>query len=146
MTKFEEIVGEMAKATGLPLELDEKDSVSVEADGLVVTVQYRREKDDVALFAPVAEDADDATCRAALGLALHGKGTSGNWLGLFEGAIVMSAFTPLEGLTAETLGERLLAFTDAAAAVRAELGSSGGADAAEPQKQEDLGNFSAIRV
>lgn len=121
MTKFETIVKEMAEATGLPLELDEKDSVSVEADGVVVTVQYRRDHDDVALFAAVAEDADDATCRAALGLALHGKGTRGNFIGLFDGSIVLSSFAPLEGMTAETLGEHLLAFTDAAAAVRAEL-------------------------
>ena len=140
MTPFESLIGGFSKETGLPLEVDAGGFCSLETDGLVVTLQYRRERGDVAIFAPVSEPGDDLppeTLRAALLLACNGEGTRGNVLGLFDGALLLSAFVPFEGLTADTLGDRVLAFADAALAVRDALGApaaeqaAGGASSAE---------------
>lgn len=140
MTPFESLIGEFSKETGLPLEADAGESCSLETDGLVVTLQYRRERGDVAIFAPVSEpgaDLPSETFRTALTLACNGEGTRGNFLGLFGDALILSAFVPFEGLTAATLGDRVLAFADAALAVRAALAApaaeqaAGGASSAE---------------
>ena len=140
MTPFESLIGEFSKETGLPLEADAGESCSLETDGLVVTLQYRRERGDVAIFAPVSEpgaDLPSETFRTALMLACNGEGTRGNFLGLFGDALILSAFVPFEGLTAATLGDRVLAFADAALAVRAALAApaaeqaAGGASSAE---------------
>ena len=140
MTPFESLIGEFSKETGLPLEADAGESCSLETDGLVVTLQYRRERGDVAIFAPVSEpgaDLPSETFRTALTLACNGEGTRGNFLGLFGDALILSAFVPFEGLTAATLGDRVLAFADAALAVRDALAApaaeqaAGGASSAE---------------
>ena len=140
MTPFESLIAEFAKKTGLPLEADAQESCSLETEDLVITLQYRRERDDVAIFAPVSEpgaDLPSETFRTALTLACNGEGTRGNFLGLFGDALILSAFVPFEGLTAATLGDRVLAFADAALAVRAALAApaaeqaAGGASSAE---------------
>ena len=140
MTPFESLIGEFSKETGLSLQADAGESCSLETDGLVVTLQYRRERGDVAIFAPVSEpgaDLPSETFRTALTLACNGEGTRGNFLGLFGDALILSAFVPFEGLTAATLGGRVLAFADAALAVRAALAApaaeqaAGGASSAE---------------
>ena len=66
----------------------------------------------------------DRTLRKALALACNGEGTRGNFLGLFDGTLLLSTFIPLEGLTAETLGGRILAFADTAHAVRDALAAA----------------------
>ena len=126
MTPFESLIAEFAKNTGLPLEADAQESCSLETEDLVITLQYRRERDDVVLFAPVSEPGEELppeTLRAALELACNGKGTRGNYLGLFlfAGTLLLSRFMPFDGLTADALGDRVLAFADAALAVRAAL-------------------------
>lgn len=124
MTPFESLIAEFAKNTGLPLEADAQESCSLETEDLVITLQYRRERDDVVLFAPVSEPGEELppeTLRAALELACNGKGTRGNYLGLFAGTLLLSGFVPFAGLTADALGDRVLAFSAAALAVRAAL-------------------------
>ena len=124
MTPFESLIAEFAKNTGLPLEADAQESCSLETEGLVITLQYRRARDDVVLFAPVSEPGEELspeTLRAALELACNGKGTRGNYLGLFAGTLLLSGFVPFAGLTADALGDRVLAFSAAALAVRAAL-------------------------
>ena len=124
MTPFESLIGGFSKETGLPLEVDGLESCSLETEGLVITLQYRRERDDVALFAPVSEPGEELppeTLRAALELACNGKSTRGNYLGLFAGTLLLSGFMPFDGLPADALGYRVLAFADAALAVRAAL-------------------------
>ena len=44
MTPFESLIAEFAGKTGLPLEADERDACSLETEGLVVTLQYLRER------------------------------------------------------------------------------------------------------
>ena len=117
---FAALIGEFARETGLGLEIDDKVSCSVITGETVVTIQYREETDDVALFSAVTapEDAmSPAVMRKALELACHGKGTHGNFLGLFGDAIVVSRFMPVEGLTSKALGATLVTFADAAAAI-----------------------------
>ena len=95
MTPFESLIAEFAKKTGLPLEADTQESCSLETEDLVITLQYRRERDDVVLFAPVSEPGEELppeTLRAALELACNGKGTRGNYLGLFAGTLLLSTF------------------------------------------------------
>ena len=145
MTPFESLISAFAKETGLPLEVDARESCSLETDGLVVTLQYRRERGDVAIFAPVSEpDADlpPETFRTALTLACNGKGTRGNFLGLFDDTLLLSAFVPFEGLTAAALGDRVLAFADAALAVRTALA----APTAEPASAPALGSGGFLSV
>jgi hypothetical protein len=135
MTPFESLVSQLAAATGLPLEVDARDSCSLETDGLVITLQYRRGRDDLVIFAPVTDpDAKLApeTLRSALALACHGEGTHGNFLGLFEGTLLLSAVLPLEGLDADALAARLLAFSDTALGVRATLAAPTAAPADAP--------------
>ena len=94
MTPFESLIAEFAKNTGLPLEADAQESCSLETEDLVITLQYRRERDDVVLFAPVSEPGEELppeTLRAALELACNGKGTRGNYLGLFAGTLLLRA-------------------------------------------------------
>lgn len=117
---FGALIGEFAHETGLGLEIDDKGSCSVITGETVVTIQYRGETDDVALFSAVTAPDDamsPAVMRKALELACHGQGTRGNFLGLFGDAIVVSRFMPMEGLTAKTLGATLVAFADAAAEI-----------------------------
>ncbi len=138
MTPFSTLISSLAASTNLPLEIDAQDACTLETDGLFVTLQYRRERDDVVLFAPVTEAGDELspeTLRTALTLACHGEGTKGNFLGLFDGTLILSTFAPLEGLTPESLGAKVLAFADAALDVRDALAApaheSGGDIAAE---------------
>ena len=150
MTPFESLIAEFAKKTGLPLEVDVLESCSLETEGLVITLQYCRERDDVALFAPVTEPGEDLPpekLRSALALACHGEGTRGNYLGLFEGTLLLSGFVPFDGLAADVLGERVLAFADAALAVRAALSAPAAAPASAPgptSSETFAGNFVSV--
>ena len=84
--------------------MDAQDSCSLETDGIIVTIQYRRERDDVVLFAPVTEpdtDLPPETLRTALSLACHGEGTYGNFLGLFDGALILSSLLAQVSMTTD---------------------------------------------
>ena len=142
MTPFESLIAEFAKNTGLPLEADAQESCSLETEDLVITLQYRRERDDVVLFAPVSEPGEELppeTLRAALELACNGKGTRGNYLGLFAGTLLLSRFISFDGLTADALGDRVLAFSDAALAVRAALAEPAAADSSPAPGPDSFG-------
>jgi len=151
MSPFESLIHDFAASTGLPLEIDAQDACTLETDGLFVTIQYRRDRDDVALFSSVSDPGaalPPETLRTALGLACNGAGTRGNFLGLFDGALLLSTFLPMEGLTAESLAPRILAFADAAVAVREALAAPAhAAEAAEPPPPPGLGSdLSTLRV
>ena len=149
MTPFESLIAEFAKNTGLPLEADAQESCSLETEDLVITLQYRRERGDVVLFAPVSEPGEELppeTLRAALELACNSKGTRGNYLGLFAGTLLLSRFMPFDGLTADALGESVLAFADAALAVRAALAEPAAADPSEPPPVSESRVDGGLRV
>ena len=48
MNQFESLIADFAKMTGLPLSPDERGGCAFETDGLVITIQYRAEVDDIA--------------------------------------------------------------------------------------------------
>ena len=149
MTPFETLVSELATATGLALQVDAQDSFALVTDGLVVTVQYRRESDDVALFAPLdsgEEDVSPAQMRKALELACHGKGTRGNFLGIFDGALVLSRFVPFEGLTLQKLGSLVIAFADAAIAVESALSEDEAGNGAKRSESPSQTGIDFLRV
>ena len=84
----------------------------------------------------------------ALELACHGKGTHGNFLGLFDDSLVLSRFVPFEGLTAEKLGNFILAFADAAIAVASALSLSIEEDGNNSKQAENSApsDFGFLRV
>ena len=129
MNTFESLVADFAKMTGLPLSPDERGGCALETDGLVITIQYRAEADDIVIFAPVTDpEAPERPTKAmlekALALAHDGTYTAGATLGLFDGELILSVHIPIQGLDAETLGAKLSAFADAAVSVRAEIAAA----------------------
>ncbi len=126
MNPFEALIEELKQVTGLPLEVSQENSCSLENDGLVITMQYRQSSDDLVLFSPILmpeenEELSPEVMKRALELAYNGDGTRGGFLGLFEGSLVLSVFLPLEDLDAGGLATRILAFTETAQGVLAEL-------------------------
>ena len=55
MNQFESLIADFAKMTGLPLSPDARGGCALQADGIFITLQYRAEAGDVAVFAPVAD-------------------------------------------------------------------------------------------
>ena len=149
MTPFETLVSELATTTGLALQVDAQDSFALVTDGLIVIVQFRCESDDVAIFAPLdsgKEEITPAQMRKALELACHGKGIRGNFLGLFDGSLVLSCFVPFEGLTAEKLGKFILAFADAAIAVESALSEDEAGNGAKRSESPSQTGIDFLRV
>ena len=129
MNQFESLIADFAKMTGLPLSPDERGGCALETDGLVITIQYRAEVDDIVIFAPVTDpEAPERPTKAmlekALALAHDGTYTAGATLGLFDGELILSVHLPMQGLDAETLGVKLAAFADAAVSARAEIAAA----------------------
>ena len=130
MNSFESLIADFSAQTGLNLVPDERQGCFLETDGIVITIQYRQETDEVVIFAPVTDpDSGTAPTKAmfekALSLSYDGKGTSGASLGLFGDDLVLSVHLPMEGLDASALGTKLLAFSDAAVSARAEIDAAG---------------------
>lgn len=122
------------KDTGIEaLTSDETGLVTVNFDGKYnANLQFVAATGRILCFVEVAQlpadtpkdvyrDLPPETLRAALRLACNGEGTRGAFLGLFGDALLLSAFVPMEGLAAPALADRVLAFADAALAVRAAL-------------------------
>ena len=147
---FRTLIEEFAHETGLGLEIDDKGSCSVITGETVVTIQYREETDDVALFSAVTAPEDvmpPAVMRKALELACHGKGTHGNYLGLFGDTIVVSRFMPMDGLTTKALGATLVAFADTAAEIADALSVARQQGAPEAERGDGFAsNLDTIRV
>ena len=146
MSAFNKLMEEFSAATGVDTVVDGERSCTLEADGILVTLQYLEDADEVVLFAPVwepeAEGAlpSSATMRAALELGYDGKETGGAHIGLFENSLVLSIHLPMADLDGEKLGVRVMAFFDVATGVAATLSqaSAGGEDGnAEAERQGD---------
>ena len=145
MNAFEELMEDFASKTGIAAGGPGADSIDVEADGVVVSAQYRVEHDDCVIFSLPLEDMipNEPMLRRALELAANGGGTGGHFLGLKEGMFMLSAILPLKGLSAEEFGQRLLALAAASkriadALVRASAEGDGGPkDGMRPAKGEN---------
>ena len=110
------LVADFAEKTGVEPGKLGADNFDVEADGVVVSAQYRAERDDCVIFSLPLEDAqpDGPMLRRALELAANGTGTDGHFLGLREGMFMLSAVLPLAGLSADDFGRRILMLAAAA--------------------------------
>lgn len=88
MSAFNKLMEEFSAATGVDTVVDGERSCTLEADGMLVTLQCLEDADEVVLFAPAwqpeAEGAlpSSATMRAALELGYDGKETGGAHIGL----------------------------------------------------------------
>lgn len=133
MNSFESLIADFSAKTGLNLVPDERQGCFLETDGLIVTIQYRQEADDVVIFAPVTDPDSGTTLtkamyEKALSLSYDGKGTSGASLGLVAGNLILSVHLPMQGLDADSFGVKLSLFADAAVSVRAEIAAAAAAD------------------
>ena len=146
MNAFATLVADFAEKTGVEPGKLGADNFDVEADGVVVSAQYRAERDDCVIFSLPLEDAqpDGPMLRRALELAADGAGTGGHFLGLREGMFMLSAVLPLAGLSTEEFGRRLLALAAASKRVADALsrasaeGDGSAADSAQDSKGGDF--------
>ena len=146
MNAFATLVADFAEKTGVEPGKLGSDNFDVEADGVVVSAQYRAERDDCVIFSLPLEDAqpDGPMLRRALELAANGAGTDGHFLGLREGMFMLSAVLPLAGLSADDFGRRILMLAAASKRVADELsrasaeGDGSAADSAQDSKGGDF--------
>ena len=113
--EFERLMVEFSEAAGIEARPDAQGTVWIDTDGVMVTVQYRQEHDDVLIFSlPLSgEIADETMMRRALELSSAGLGTGGFYIGLHDGYLTLSTVIPLEGLNADMLAKRLLELSSA---------------------------------
>ena len=146
MNAFATLVADFAEKTGVEPGKLGADNFDVEADGVVVSAQYRAERDDCVIFSLPLEDAqpDGPMLRRALELAANGTGTDGHFLGLREGMFMLSAVLPLAGLSADDFGRRILMLAAASKRVADELSrasAEGGGSAADSAQDSKGGDF-----
>ena len=150
MNAFATLVADFAEKTGVEPGKLGADNFDVEADGVVVSAQYRAERDDCVIFSLPLEDAqpDGPMLRRALELSANGTGTDGHFLGLREGMFTLSAVLPLAGLSAEDLGMRILSLAAASKRVADALSraSAEGGDAPAAASQRDSEDNDFLRV
>ena len=146
MNAFATLVADFAEKTGVEPGKLGADNFDVEADGVVVSAQYRAERDDCVIFSLPLEDAepDGPMLRRALELAADGTGTDGHFLGIREGMFMLSAVLPFAGLSADDFGRRILMLAAASKRVADELsrasaeGDGSAADSAQDSKGGDF--------
>lgn len=138
MNAFETLMADFAEKTGVAPDKSDANSIDVVADDVMVSVQYRPERDDCVIFTLPVEDMepDGPMLRRALELAANGTGTGGHFLGIKEGMFLLSAVLPLDGLTAEEFGRRLLVLSAASRSV-AEALTRASAEGAAPDAIPD---------
>ncbi len=136
MAFFDTLISEVASATGLPLSVH-KDCCDLATDKFPLTVKYRERHNDLLLLAAIRSEGVPllaATMRRALELAFNGEKTRGCYLGLCEGALVLSRSLAVEGMNAESFAAQLLAFSEVAQDIATELDAS----EALPEEETDL--------
>jgi len=123
MTSFEELVAAFSRGTGIDVKIEDGDSISLEADGMVVTAKYDKDNGVVTIFAPVSDPENTEklsvnVLRTALKLSFNGAGTYGNYLGLVENTLMLSCNYHINDLDAENFAQHFLDLEAAAVAVR----------------------------
>lgn len=152
MTAFESLIAEFAEKTGHQFAPSADGSVSLEADGVLITVQSREDRGDVVLFAfPVGDmKPEPATMQKALELGAHGAGTDGFYLGISAEAFVLSGVMPLDGVSAENLAMKLLSLAAASknvsSALEHALAEYGETNAGHAEASVAMGDLSMLQV
>ncbi|WP_295364524.1 type III secretion system chaperone [uncultured Succinivibrio sp.] len=129
MSVFNKLISELAELSGLPLEVDNNNSCTLESDALIITLQYRNASNDIVIFAPVTDpdsysDLNESVMRKALELSFNGIGTEGNYLGIFDNDLILSSYINPRELSAENLAECIFAFKQNALFIRESLVSA----------------------
>ena len=90
---FEKLLAEFVEKTGVKTDGAGPNSIDVIADDVMVSAQYRPDRDDCVIFALPVEDLelDERMLRRALAIAADGEGTHGHFLGMREGMLVLSS-------------------------------------------------------
>ena len=126
MNIFEQTIQELAQLaddakdyTGDELTVNNNNAVVLEYNELFVTLQYRESNDDICIFAPVTDPdkidkLDQGTLRNALTLAHKGQGTENNFLGLFNGHLILSNKISMQNVTGGEIADKVAEFSDAA--------------------------------
>ncbi len=126
MKPFDALIKEFAETTGLPLQVAGNDSCNLEYEDIIITMQYRHASDDIVIFAPVLttdeyETLPNGVLFRALELSYNEEGTRGAFLGMFEGALVLSVSLSMNWLDAAQLCARVLTFAETAQDIALEL-------------------------
>jgi hypothetical protein len=146
--KPELIVKELSELIGTELTLSSDNLCELDVDGRVTVLRYRSEDDDWLCFGLVTDDDEPPSRKVlekALSLNLFGAGTHGLHLGLFGNSLVLSESIPADGLTAESLAEKLLFLSRQIADVVEKLGEeSSDGDAVDPDLLPFSSNFMQV--
>ena len=113
MTTFERILSELGEGLGIDLAPGSDGVAEISAEGRIVLLRADETGErELLVFSTVATAPEGGfpagTLRAALELDIFGRDVAGHHLGLFAGSLLLSATLPLEGLSAETLADRIL--------------------------------------
>ena len=131
MTQYEQIVGEVAAASGTQIEIAPDRVAEIAVDGMIVLVKPADTVEtSVTLFSVlVDEGVDEAQMKKALEMSLFGRETAGGTIGLFVDSLIYSAHQPLDGLSAQEFAERLVQFAHNAQRISDALLPLAGGDA-----------------
>jgi len=126
MREFEGLIEKLTRISGLQMEIDDNNSVTLEYGDLMITLQFRDECQDILFLSEISDgykylNLSRQLFRHALKLSFAGIGTYGNFLGLLKDELVLSKSVSITNLSAEALAKHLLAFAKNASTVRDEL-------------------------
>lgn len=141
MEKEELLVDELSGLTGVELELSSDKICELAVEDRVVVLRYRPDDGDWLYFTVVAEPEDGPgkqMMEKSLRLNLFGAETLGLHLGLFGKALILSGTVAMDGLTAETLAERLLLLARHAGKLAEKLESAEDEERENPSESEIL--------
>ena len=131
MTQYEQLIGEIAAAGDIQIEIQADRVAEIAVDGTMVLVKPADAVEtSVMLFSVlVGEGVDEAQMKKALEMSLFGRGTAGGSIGLFVDSLIYSTRQPLEGLSAQELAERLVQFAHDAQRIGEALATTAAGDA-----------------
>ena len=119
MSLFKSLIKDLSELMELDIEVDANESCSLEFGDMIITLQYRQEQDDIAIFSVVTDPEktstlSDTVLRAALSLSYNGTGTGFNFIGLVNENLVLTNYIQIEGITSEELLQRIYSFSQSA--------------------------------
>lgn len=131
MTQYEQLIGEIAAAGDIQIEIQTDRVAEIAVDGTMVLVKPADAVEtSVMLFSVlVDEGVDDAQMKKALEMSLFGRGTAGGSIGLFVDSLIYSTRQSLEGLSAQEFAERLVQFAHDAQRIGEALATAPAGDA-----------------
>jgi len=126
MSTYERLIAELGDGLGIPLAPDGEGLVEVAAEGRAILIRADRTgESELTAFTTVATASEGGfpadTLRRALEMNLFGHEVAGHHLGLFADTLLLSAAVPLQGLTADSLAERLLVLSRLAGKLAGDL-------------------------